>query len=183
MSRKKSSVTSAHPRKARLIKLAPAKGPSQAVEAQAAYASAGKARVIDFLGITSRKEATNQNDESFFIELIRKGVPKKGIDRIMDKTGLTEDEMASILHISKRTIQRRNPQEQLNPEQSERLIEMAKLYSKGEEVLGSLSSFKEWMDKKVLALGDKKPKEFLDTSIGIGYLMDELGRIEHGIYS
>ena len=183
MSRKKSGAAPSSPRKTRLIKLAPAKSVTHAEEAQAAYASKGKARVIDFLGISARKETSIQNDEHFFIELIRKGVPKKGIDRIMEKTGLSEDEMASILHISRRTIQRRNPQEPLNHEQSERLIEMAKLYSKGEEVMGSLISFKEWMDKKILALGDKKPKDFLDTSIGIGYLMDELGRIEHGVYS
>ena len=183
MSRKKSGAAPAQTRKARLIKLPPSKGTTKVAEAQAAYASKSKTRVIDFLGIAARKESSNQNDENFFIELIRKGVPKKGIDRIMDKTGLTEDEMASILHVSKRTIQRRNPQEPLNHEQSERLIEMAKIYSKGEEVLGSLASFKEWMDKKILSLGEKKPKEFLDTSIGIAFLMDELGRIEHGIYS
>ena len=183
MNRKKSNSAQSTPRKARLIKLAPAKSAMQAAEAQAAYASKGKTRVIDFLGMSARKETSNQNDENFFIELIRKGVPKKGIDRIMEKTGLTEDEMASILHISRRTIQRRNPQEPLNHEQSERLIEIAKLYSKGEEVLGSLNFFRQWMDKNILALGNKRPKEFLDTSIGIGYLMDELGRIEHGVYS
>lgn len=183
MSRKKSNAATTTPRKTRLIKLAPNKGASQAAEPQVAYASKNKTRVVDFLGITGKKEAHNQSDENFFIELIRKGVPKKGIDRIMDKTGLTEDEMASILHISRRTIQRRNPQEPLNHEQSERLIEIAKLYSKGEEVLGSLTFFIQWMDKQILALGNKKPKEFLDTSIGIGFLMDELGRIEHGVYS
>jgi uncharacterized protein (DUF2384 family) len=39
------------------------------------------------------------------------------------------------------------------------------------------------MNSSVMALGNKKPKEFLDTSIGIDLLMNELGKIEHGIFA
>ncbi len=75
------------------------------------------------------------------------------------------------------------PKQKLNAEQSERVIELAKLYSRGEEVFDSLDAFKEWMDNRIMALGNKKPKEFLDTSLGIEMLMNELGRIEQGIFA
>lgn len=154
-----------------------------ASEAQAGYAIKGKEQVTGFLGISHREVAGSANDENYFIELIRKGVPKQAIDEIISKTGISEEEIASILHISRRTIQRKNPDEVLNPEQSERLIELARLFTKGTEVFGDLESVKEWMDSKILTLGNKKPKEFLDTSLGIMLLFDELGRIEHGVYS
>jgi uncharacterized protein (DUF2384 family) len=32
-------------------------------------------------------------------------------------------------------------------------------------------------------LGNIKPKELLDTSLGIEILMNELGKIEHGIFA
>ena len=67
--------------------------------------------------------------------------------------------------------------------ESERMVEMAKLYSKGEEVFGTIDNFKEWMNTTLLPLGNKKPKEFLDTSLGINMLMNELGRIQHGIFA
>ena len=171
-------------RKVRLLKSAtsPVDSPRVA-EAQAAYITQEKAKVIDFMGITGKRPAGDVNDENYFIEIIRKGVPKKVIDTIMSRTGLNEDEMSSVLHVSKRTIQRRVPQEILNPEQSERLVELAKLYSRGKEVFGDIDIFKEWMDREILSLGNKKPKEFLDTSIGFNILFDELGRIEHGVYS
>lgn len=152
-------------------------------EAQAAYASQGMQNVVDFMGMTGRKHFSDMDNDADFIEIIRRGVPKKILDHLMVRTGITPDEMARILHISDRTLRRYNPQTILNQEQSERLIELAKLYSRGEHVFGTMEHFKSWMNNHVLTLGSKKPKEFLDTSIGISLLLDELGRIEYGIYS
>ena len=158
------------------------KGEPRAHEAQVAYFPSEQARVIQFMGMPERKR-TSSEDDIFFIDLIRKGLPKKVLDHLLAKMDISEDEMAAILHVSKRTLQRRTTQESLNEEQSERLIELAKLYSKGEEVLGTLENFKSWMKTSLLALGNKRPKDFLDTSIGIGILLDVLGRIEQGVFS
>lgn len=154
---------------------------SRLQEAQAAYMPSEHSRVIHFMGMDRRKPAPE--DDIYFIDMIRKGLPKKVMDHLLTKMDITEDEMASILHVSKRTLQRRTTQEPLNEEQSERLIELARLYSKGEQVTGSLENFKSWMNTSLLALDNKRPKEFLDTSIGIGILLDVLGRIEHGLFS
>lgn len=178
---KKISTRKAKPRT--IAAAAPEAFPTTVAEAQASYAYREKEKVIDFMGMDLKKFAFERKDETYFIEVIRKGIPKKAIDHLMQKIGLSEAEMAQILHVSKRTLQRRAPREILNPEQTERIIELAKLYSKGEEVLGEIGQFSEWMDQKLLALGNKKPKDFLDTSIGIRILLDELGRIEHGVYS
>ena len=91
--------------------------------------------------------------------------------------------MAAIVHTSDRTLRRYTANQKLSQEQSERMIEMARLYSRGEEVFGTMDKFKQWMDNTILALGNKKPKEYLDTSMGINMLMNELGRIEHGIFA
>jgi uncharacterized protein (DUF2384 family) len=57
------------------------------------------------------------------------------------------------------------------------------LYQFGIEVLGSLDNFKIWINSPILALGQQKPKEFLDTSLGITMLKNILGRIQYGVYS
>lgn len=182
MKKKISSSKSGTKRKTRIISTDPAKEASLASEAQVAYAFKGKEPVVDFLGI-SHATQSRTNDETYFIDLIRKGIPRHSIDVIIAKTGMTEEEIASILHISRRTLQRKGPAEALNPELSERLVELARLYTKGTDVFGDLEDVKEWMDERILTLGNKKPKDFLDTSIGISLLLDELGRIEHGVYS
>lgn len=118
-----------------------------------------------------------------FINLIRTGISMKSLDYLMLTTGISATEMAGIIHTSDRTLRRYHTDTLLNPEQSERAIELARLYSRGEEVFGSLHSFQEWMNSSVTSLGNKKPKELLDTSLGITMLMDELGRIEYGVFA
>ncbi len=138
-------------------------------------------RVFEFIGMISPLVKTTS--ESDLILIIRKGLSKKHLETLMETTGLNLPAMALILHVSERTMHRYANNTLLNPEISERLLEIAKLYAKGQDVFGSLDSFKQWMQYPVVALGHIKPLEFLDTSIGIRLLEDELGRIEHGIFS
>lgn len=140
---------------------------------------------LELLGLSHYKERAvfameNTND---FISYIREGVPKKALDHLAEEIGLSATEMATILHTSDRTLRRYTPSQKLNQEQSERTIELARLYAKGAEVFEDLMQFKTWMSSPVGALGNKLPKGFLDTSMGISLLFEELGRIEHGIFA
>lgn len=153
-------------------------------EPMVAYAVNNPAlRTIGVMGMNGKKEFEAVRSENDFINLIRMGIPKQAMNHLMDVADLTLTEMAAITHTSDRTLRRYKPQEKLSQEQSERMIELAKLYSRGEVVFGSMQGFRQWMDTMLLQLGNKKPKEFLDTSIGINMLLDELGRIEHGIFA
>ena len=139
------------------------------------------ARLFEFIGIPKPKGKNPL--ESDLIPLIRKGLVKKHLDKLMDTTGLDLASMAGILHVSSRTLHRYTEDSVLNPDISERLLEIARLYARGQEVFGDLDTFKSWIQEPVPALGFKKPLEFLDTSIGIRLLEAELGRIEHGVFS
>jgi putative toxin-antitoxin system antitoxin component (TIGR02293 family) len=144
----------------------------------------GPLRAIEYLGgrgvlqgIASIKERED------LIPLIKKGIPRKSLDNLLMITGISPAEIAEIIHTSDRTLRRYKPSKLLNPEQSEKVIKLALLYSRGEEVFDSLEAFKIWMETAVMPLGNKQPKELLDTSIGIEILMDELGRIEQGVFA
>jgi len=140
-------------------------------------------RSLELMGVASSAPFNTVENVSDFIHCIREGVPKKALDNLIEVTGISAAEMAGIVRTSDRTLRRYSAKQKLNAEQSERIIELAKVYSRGEEVFGTIDAFREWMNSSVLALGNKKPKEFLDTSLGIEMLMDELGRIEHGIFA
>jgi putative toxin-antitoxin system antitoxin component (TIGR02293 family) len=66
-------------------------------------------------------------------------------------------------------------------EQSERILSIYQLLNYGQSVFGNRENFFEWMGSESIALGGIKPKELLDTSIGINMVKDELGRLEHGV--
>lgn len=139
--------------------------------------------VLHLLGISGQTTHSPIRNNTDFIGIIREGVPRKALDHLMENTGLTVAEISTIIRTSDRTLRRYTAKQKLNPEQSERIIELAKLYSRGEDVFGNMEGFKYWMNSSIMALGNKKPKEFLDTSLGIDLLMNELGRIEHGIFA
>lgn len=139
------------------------------------------ARTIGLMGMQGKSGFAHINNDNDFISVIRSGIPKQAMTHFMDVAGITLLEMANIIHTTDRTLRRYTATQKLPQEQSEGIVEMAMLYSRGEEVFGSMEKFKIWMGSVLLPFGNKKPKEFLDTSLGIGMILDELGRIEHGV--
>lgn len=123
------------------------------------------------------------NTETDYIELIRTGVTKKSIDHLINTTEITVNEMAQLMEITPRKLAAIKPDVIMEKSQSEKAVNIARLYSLGEEVFDSKEEFNKWMNGRVPALGNKKPKEYLDTTTGINLLMDELVRIQHGVYS
>ena len=116
------------------------------------------------------------------LKLSRKGIPIGLFEEIVRSSAYTIKEWSRFLHLTERTIQRYKKEKRtFEPLQSERIIEISKLQLKGIEIFGSRVNFEEWMNSKIIALGNIRPMELLDSSFGIDMLMDELGRIEHGI--
>jgi len=116
------------------------------------------------------------------IKLSRKGITIGLFEEIVQSNSYTLKQWSTFLHITERTIQRyKKEKRKFESLQSERIIEISKLQLKGNAVFGSEAYFDEWMNSKIIALGNIRPIELLDSSFGIEMLMDELGRIEHGI--
>jgi len=116
------------------------------------------------------------------LKLSRKGISFDLFEKIAKSHSYTTKEWSSFLHLTERTIQRyKKERRKFESLQSERIIEIAQLHLKGKEVFDSKLNFEEWMNSKIIALGNIRPIELLDSSFGIEMLMDELGRIEHGV--
>ena len=117
------------------------------------------------------------------LKLARRGVSKKALTTLAKQISLTLEELAKVLHISERTLQRYQPSTLVKAEYSDRAIELARLYERGIEVLGSQNAFNSWLKTPNYALGNESPLSLLDTHIGFTMVFDVLGRIEYGIYS
>lgn len=124
------------------------------------------------------KIVTNQSD---LIDMARKGVPKNAVLKMAKQLSFSGKELSVIINLSERTLQRYPDDKNLEKTASEKAIQLAKLYERGNEVWGNLELFKNWMRHKNPFLGSKAPLEILDTSFGFDMVLDEIGRIEHGI--
>lgn len=117
------------------------------------------------------------------LTLSRQGLPKSGLMALAQKISLTLNEFANILHLSERTLQRYDDNAIIKTEYAEKAVELARLYTRGQEVFGSLDKFKTWMKTPLHAFKGEAPVSLLDTSIGFDMVFKELGRIEHGIFA
>lgn len=151
---------------------------SKVEEPMVAYNVANYTPMVAMMG----NEYKNPSDFDL-LKLARKGISKKSLLALAKKISLTIEEVASVLHISERTLQRYTPQTLVKTEYADRAIELALLYERGIEVLGSERAFGNWIKSPNYALGGEIPFNLLDTRIGFTMVLDILGRIEHGIFS
>lgn len=118
-----------------------------------------------------------------WISLARQGVSKQLMLQVQDHLELSQKEMAELLHLTPRTLQRMNNEQLLPPAASGHLLEVARLYRRAVDVLGSAPLANEWLRMTVPALNNAQPITLLDTPAGIQWVFTVLGRIEHGVYS
>lgn len=117
------------------------------------------------------------------LNLARKGVSKKALLSLAKQISLTIQEVAGIMHISERTLQRYSPATLIKTEHAEKAIELARLYERGTEVFGTTDNFNDWMKTPNYTLNGETPLQLLDTSIGFDLVIQTLGRIEYGVFS
>ncbi|UOE42078.1 DUF2384 domain-containing protein [Chryseobacterium suipulveris] len=116
------------------------------------------------------------------IDIANKGLDFKTFSHIFNRFSFTLQEWADFLHISSKTLSRyQNDGKSFDTLQSERILQIQMLHSRGEEVFGNQENFTSWLNTQNIALGNVIPKTLLKTTFGIQLLMDELGRIEHGV--
>jgi putative toxin-antitoxin system antitoxin component (TIGR02293 family) len=128
----------------------------------------------------TRSKPTNDFD---IVSLARKGFPKSTLLKLAKRISLNIQELAVILHISERTLQRYDDDEVIKTEYAEKAVELARLYTRGEEVFGSMDKFKLWIKFPSVVFNGEAPVSLLDTSAGFDMVFKELGRIEHGIFA
>ncbi len=116
------------------------------------------------------------------IDSVNRGVHFTTFETIVKKYSFTLQNWADFLHISMKTLSRyQKDKKTFDALQSERIMQIEILYSKGVEVFGDKENFSTWLETENLALGNLIPRDLLNTSFGIQLLMDELTRIEHGV--
>tara|TARA_R110002050_G_scaffold50707_2_gene117156 strand:- start:50 stop:550 length:501 start_codon:yes stop_codon:yes gene_type:complete len=123
------------------------------------------------------------NSDIDLITITRRGLPKSVAFSVCEVLNISMDKLSDLLHISHRTLQRKNDDDLLGVANTEQLLEIAEMVSEGIAVLGTLENFRNWLHSKPYIFGGQKPLDFLDTKFGIQYVKNILGRVAHGVPS
>lgn len=140
-----------------------------------------KTRIIKFSPAWVVKNAENAPGYKLeLIDRIREGVKKSDWKQLIINLESTEKEFVHILPASISSMQKKTI---YGRETSERIYELARLYGIGYDVFDTKEDFKNWLLTPSKSLGNKKPFELLDSSLGFEIVESEIVRIQYNVYS
>lgn len=148
----------------------------------AAYAEEAAVRYETLKAILGSGEASF-SDPYDLIALSRNGIKTSSLKSLANYLGITMETMSGLLQSSYRNIQRKEKDALLDTLKTEKVLELATFTQRGIQVIGDKESFQEWLHSPLVALGNKTPLHFLDTTFGIQMVTRLLGRLEQGVYS
>lgn len=117
------------------------------------------------------------------ISLSEQGVPKAALEKLTQYLGFSLMKMASLLSLSERTLQRYDAKTRFNRLVSEHILHIAEVTAKGVDVFENKKLFLKWLQHPSIALNNTAPGDLLKSRFGINMVLQELGRLEHGIVS
>jgi len=139
-------------------------------------------RIVEALG--GRKVFREKlADYSAVRERGRKGLSYAALEAVATRYEVPTATLVRVLHIPARTLARRKKERQLHPDESDRLLRLARIAALAEETLGTREKATSWLRGSIRALGGVSPLDILDSDLGAREVEHLLGRISYGVYS
>lgn len=129
------------------------------------------------------KKPENLLTTSERMEIIKKGIPKNGLEEFKLRIGFDYNRLATILATTRVTLLNKKGTETFSSVISERILSLADIYAYGYEVFENEANFNNWILTNNKALDGKAPAEFMDNQFGREEIKNLIGRIDYGIYS
>ena len=116
-------------------------------------------------------------------ELSNEGITKDALTHLAKYFSFSVDQMSRFLPVTERALQRHAPEKAFNRIVSEQILQIAEVAAKGSEVFEGREKFLAWMNHPNKSLNNKTPLSLVNSKYGVDMVLDELGRIEHGVFS
>jgi putative toxin-antitoxin system antitoxin component (TIGR02293 family) len=112
------------------------------------------------------------------------GFPYKKFEKIVSLIPFTQKEWANILNLSERTLQRySNDNTSFEGIYVDRILHIEELIRLGLETFTNADAFYRWLKREKHVLGKTLNFESLSSTRGIQDIIDQIGRIQYGVYT
>jgi putative toxin-antitoxin system antitoxin component (TIGR02293 family) len=115
------------------------------------------------------------------VEIIERGLPYEAVERLAGALDLSIEELCGIIPVSRRTLARLRGLT-LDPHLSDHIYIAWKVFERAEEVTESPENARLWLKTPNYAFRFKRPIDYLSSLTGSLELLDELGRLQHGVF-
>jgi putative toxin-antitoxin system antitoxin component (TIGR02293 family) len=123
-------------------------------------------------------------DTKSLVQRLDAGFPFRVVVRLQQALGMSLDALAPLVGIPARTLARRKLEGRLRPEESERVLRIARVFDLAAALFEhDLASANIWLREPKKALGGEAPLQFARTEVGAREVEHLIGRLEHGVLS
>lgn len=129
------------------------------------------ARLSDFIGMAEGGK---------ILPLVREGLPVSAVQTFIASGAISAAELFDLV-LPRKTYANRQKLGLLTPEQSDRLVRLARIVAQAEQEFGSRAKAHAWLRRPNAALEGEAPLRLLDTDEGARLVEALLLRIGHGI--
>jgi len=135
----------------------------------------GSYSYMSLLGLRSQ-------DPIRIVKRLEKGLDFQALERFQKNTGLSTSELAEVVVITMRTLHRRKEQGRLEPEESDRLMRVSRIFGKALELFeGDSEAARQWISTRQSALRGERPIVLTKTDLGAREVEALINRLEHGV--
>jgi putative toxin-antitoxin system antitoxin component (TIGR02293 family) len=136
-------------------------------------------RVRELLGLPSSTGADDSEMEAARVVAI--GLQVGTLDHLL-KAGFTKQEIFELVIPPRTLSHRKGKVALLTPDESDRVIRVARIFTLTLEVFGNREKAWHWLRKPKRLFDDKAPLDLLDTEAGTRVVEEELIRIDEGMF-
>ncbi len=117
------------------------------------------------------------------IRAVQKGLLFNALESLARKSGIPATELAGILAIPDRTFARRKSTGRFAPEESERILRVARIFELALGLFdGDASDAVKWLKTPRKALGNHTPLNYSASEIGAREVENLIGQLVHGVF-
>jgi putative toxin-antitoxin system antitoxin component (TIGR02293 family) len=112
----------------------------------------------------------------------RAGLPYAAFEHLQRNVALGAKGLAELAEIPARTLARRKGEGRFDPEESDRLLRVARIFGHALDLFeGDVDGARRWLETAQVALGGLVPLDLVRTDVGAREVEQLIGRLEYGI--
>jgi putative toxin-antitoxin system antitoxin component (TIGR02293 family) len=121
-------------------------------------------------------------DTASLLKRLDEGLSYAAFERLKHRLQVSSQELADAALVNRRTLARRKKAGRLGPDESDRLVRIARVFSRAIELYGGdEDSARTWLRRPRRALGGPSPFEMARTEVGAREVEKLIHQLEHGV--
>lgn len=141
-------------------------------------AKSGRATTYLYVSLVGLKDF----DPIKIVRRVTQGLRFQSLERFQENTLFSTRDIADLVSIPPRTLQRRRAAGRLDPAESDRLLRVTRVFAKALELFeGDAQAARNWFHTPARALGNERPIRLARTDLGSREVEALIYRLEHGV--